>query len=433
MEDRGAAAAGEPTAEALERRVARCVVAQSLQAAGFTSARASALDALSAVLLGYLKEAGHVAHEAAEAAGRAQAALPDALVALEALGADVPRLMRHVEQCYAGEADELPFAQPLPRYPVRKRPRCAPSLLETGEPAAAHVPRWAPALPDAHTYAATPAHAPAVPDDRRVRLQLAEQTVGAEGAMARLADRLSPGAPADYTVAAPGRWGGLLTGPGVHARRAEEQALVLASAGGASVPLLRQGAPGGEALALHAPAAYRNPPSLAPILAAPHAEGEAEEAAQPEVAGWQPSEADAPAAEAIRRVWRDALGFRAFTAPAYAFAPPAVDVAQAAAARARLRAGCGERGARRGASGAGLCGGAAGGHVCAAAGARGAAERGRPGSAGQHLDARPAQQRAAGNYQRLARVKRCKRDGRGGPCTLRRARRAALCAVPPRP
>ena len=397
MEDRGAAAAGEPTAEALERRVARCVVAQSLQAAGFTSARASALDALSAVLLGYLKEAGHVAHEAAEAAGRAQAALPDALVALEALGADVPKMMRHVEQCYAGEADELPFAQPLPRYPVRKRPRCAPSLLETGEAAGAHVPRWAPALPDAHTYAATPAHAPAAPDDRRVRLQLAEQTVGAEGAMARLADRLAPGAPADYTVAAPGRWGGPLTGPGVHARRAEEQALVLAAAGGASVALLRQGAPGGEALALAPAAVYHNPPSLAPILAAAQPEGAADEAQQPEAAGWQPSEADAPAAEAIRRVWRCALGFRARSRDCHANAP------QAAAARARLRAGCGERGARRGAGCAGLCGGAARGHVCSAAWARGAAERAvRPGAAGQHLGAGPAQQRAARNHQRLA-------------------------------
>ena len=300
MEDRGAAPAGEPTAEALERRVARVVVAQSLQAAGFTSARASALDALSAVLLGYLKEAGHLAHEAAESAGRAQAALPDALVALEALGADAPRLLRYVERCYAGAADELPFAQPLPRYPVRKRPRAPPSLLETGEAAAAHVPRWAPALPDAHTYTATPAHAPAPADDRRVRLQLAEQTVGAEGAMARLADRLAPGAPADYTVAAPGRWGGPLTGPGVHARRAEEQAAALAAVPGADVALLRRG--GAADAPLAPPVAYHHPPSLAPLLAPPQQDGGAEEAQQPDAAGWQLADADAPAAEAIRRV-----------------------------------------------------------------------------------------------------------------------------------
>ena len=220
--------------------------------------------------------------------------------------------------------------------------------------------------------------------------------------MARLADRLAPGAPADYTVAAPGRWGGPLTGPGVHARRAEEQALVLAAAGGASVPLLRQGVPGGEALAV-APAAYHNPPSLAPILAAAQPEGAADEVAQPEAAGWQPSEADAPAAEAIRRVLRVALGFRARdNTPAHAPATPAAGASQAAAARARFRAGCGERCARRGACRAGLCGGAAWGHVCAAAGARGAAERAvRPGAAGQHLDAGPAQQRAARNNQRL--------------------------------
>jgi transcription initiation factor TFIID subunit 8 len=348
MEDRGAAPAGEPTAEALERRVARVVVAQSLQAAGFTSARASALDALSAVLLGYLKEAGHLAHEAAESAGRAQAALPDALVALEALGADAPRLLRYVERCYAGAADELPFAQPLPRYPVRKRPRAPPSLLETGEAAAAHVPRWAPALPDPHTYTATPAHAPAPADDRRVRLQLAEQTVGAEGAMARLADRLAPGAPADYTVAAPGRWGGPLTGPGVHARRAEEQAAALAAAPGADVALLRRG--GAADAPLAPPVAYHHPPSLAPLLAPPQTDGGAEEAQQPDAAGWQLADADAPAAEAIRRV---ALGLRRFRVafgviltrlsrvarrqlpPVHAFALDAASVARAAARAAR--------------------------------------------------------------------------------------------------
>jgi transcription initiation factor TFIID subunit 8 len=350
MEDRGAAPAGEPTAEALERRVARVVVAQSLQAAGFTSARASALDALSAVLLGYLKEAGHLAHEAAESAGRAQAALPDALVALEALGADAPRLLRYVERCYAGAADELPFAQPLPRYPVRKRPRAPPSLLETGEAAAAHVPRWAPALPDPHTYTATPAHAPAPADDRRVRLQLAEQTVGAEGAMARLADRLAPGAPADYTVAAPGRWGGPLTGPGVHARRVEEQAAALAAAPGADVALLRRGGATNHA-PLAPPVAYHHPPSLAPLLAPPQTDGGAEEAQQPDAAGWQLADADAPAAEAIRRV---ALGLRRFCV-AFGLILTRLSPCrtQAAAACARLRAGRGERGARRGACGAG--------------------------------------------------------------------------------
>ena len=167
--------------------------------------------------------------------------------------------------------------------------------------------------------------------------------------MARLADRLAPGAPADYTVAAPGRWGGPLTGPGVHARRAEEQALVLAAAGGASVPLLRQGVPGGEALAV-APAAYHNPPSLAPILAAAQPEGAADEVAQPEAAGWQPSEADAPAAEAIRRVASCARVSAACTAacsrvppctacrqlpPVHAFALDAASVARAAARAAR--------------------------------------------------------------------------------------------------
>jgi hypothetical protein len=302
----------EPSGEALERAVARVVVAQTAQSLGFTSARASALDALTAVMLRFLKEVGHVAHESAEAAGRAQPALPDALAALGALGADVPRLMTYVSRCLDGAEDEVPFAQPLPRYPVRKRPRCVPSFRESGDAPPAHVPAWAPSLPDAHTYVSTPAHAPAAPDDRRVRLELAEQTVSAEGALARLADRLAPGAPADYAVAAPGRWGGALTGPGVYERRAAEQAAVLASLPG-DTPYLRRGGVlprAGDAGASAAASA----PALAPLIAAaallapgdaPGAGGAADGAADggtaAAAAGWVAS-GDEPAAEAVRRV-----------------------------------------------------------------------------------------------------------------------------------
>jgi hypothetical protein len=306
----------EPSAEALERAVARVVVAQTARAQGFVGARASALDVLSSVLLRYLKEAGHLAHEAAEQAGRAQPALPDALRALGALGADVPRLMAQVQGCFDGALDEVPFAQPLARYPVRKRPRSAPSFRELGDAPPAHVPGWAPALPDAHTYRATPAHAPAPPDDRRVRLELAAQTVSAEGAMARLADRLAPGAPADYAVAAPGRWGGPLTGAGVYERRAAEQAAVLAAAP-RDTPWLRRGGvlprggdaeKGAEGLAAAAPAlaallaAPPAPPAADADAAAAAADGAAAGADAPAAAaGWVTS-ADAPAGEAVRHL-----------------------------------------------------------------------------------------------------------------------------------
>jgi hypothetical protein len=304
--DAAAPAPPEPSGEALERAVARVVVAQTAQSLGFTSARASALDALTAVMLRFLKEVGHVAHESAEAAGRAQPALPDALAALGALGADVPRLMTYVSRCFDGVEDEVPFAQPLPRYPVRKRPRCVPSFRESGDAPPAHVPAWAPSLPDTHTYVATPAHAPAAPDDRRVRLELAEQTVSAEGALARLADRLAPGAPADYAVAAPGRWGGALTGPGVYERRAAEQAAVLASLPG-DTPYLRRGGVlprAGDA------SGAASAPALAPIIAAaalpapgdaPGAGGAADAPGGGEAAGWVDT-GDEPAAEAVRRV-----------------------------------------------------------------------------------------------------------------------------------
>ena len=195
-------------AAALERSVARVAVAQTLKSLGFTSAKGGALEALVGVLLRFLSDAGHLTHESAQHAGRATPCLPDVLRALTLLGVDVSRLVTYVSACYQGTATEVPFAQPLPRYPVRKRPkRVNLSFQELGrQPPSQTVYKWLPALPDDHTYRGTAVHNPAPADDSRVRRELNTQTVGAEAKLAKLAEALEPAEATDYTSSA--RWGG---------------------------------------------------------------------------------------------------------------------------------------------------------------------------------------------------------------------------------
>ena len=212
--------------EVLERAVARVVCAQTALELGFSAARGGALDLLVAALQRFLAETAHRAHEAADSVGRASATLPDVLRSLAEgstadPGADVAKLVQHLRACAEGGARELPFAQPLGTYPARKRLRGggAPSYAElpgVAPPTHLPLPLWLPLLPDAHTYEHSEAHAPAGDGggegerDARVKRQLAQQTVGAEAALAGLADALQPDAPTDYAAAAPARWGGAL-------------------------------------------------------------------------------------------------------------------------------------------------------------------------------------------------------------------------------
>jgi len=224
------AAPVEESAAVLERAVARVAVAQILRSErlGFTAARASALEALTGVMLRFLTETAHLSHEAAEQAGRAGPCLPDVLRALRTLGVDVSRLVKHVSECNQGERREVPFAQPLPPYPVRKRPkRVTPSFQEAGEqPKGTHLPKWAPALPDKHALEATAAHKPAPADDTRVRRELNAQTVQAEKMLAKVDEALHPGKPTDAMVAP--RWGGPLDQSAyVHSQRLAEQRTAL--------------------------------------------------------------------------------------------------------------------------------------------------------------------------------------------------------------
>lgn len=149
-------------AERFPRAVAKTAVAQICESAGFHSIQLSALETLTDITIRYLCDLGKASQRYANLAGRTQSNALDAVAALEdSAGASfsdlhcpasssvcVKELIRFVEY-----GDEMPFAKPLPRFPVRKNPKPSPSFLQCGEtPSHPCIPPWLPAFPDPSTY-----------------------------------------------------------------------------------------------------------------------------------------------------------------------------------------------------------------------------------------------------------------------------------------
>ena len=123
--------------------IQRLVVAQVCDC--FDTVKSSAADALAEVLASYIKEIGRAAHECADVAGRTDVNIGDVLSALDAVGAKFQTIVRDAESF------EVPFAHALPaRLQIKRLPKRAPAFRELGERAEAHIPRFLPALPDAH-------------------------------------------------------------------------------------------------------------------------------------------------------------------------------------------------------------------------------------------------------------------------------------------
>ena len=53
---------------------------------------------------------------------------------------------------------EVPFEHNIAPFPLRKKSKPPPTFLARGEAPPPHIPAWLPALPDRHTYQATPAY-----------------------------------------------------------------------------------------------------------------------------------------------------------------------------------------------------------------------------------------------------------------------------------
>lgn len=190
------------------RAMARAAVAQALEAAGFDCTHRSAVDALVDVLLRYITHLGRAAAFHANLAGRTSANECDVIQSLEEIGADFDGFAgagtTSATRCLAGSAvvrdlaafvdskDELPFARPLPRFPVPCAPNPAPSFAAAGRGAAMrHVPDWLPAFPDPHTYVRTEVWSEQAARDRVDLVEQVRQRRKAEKSLLSLQQRLA--------------------------------------------------------------------------------------------------------------------------------------------------------------------------------------------------------------------------------------------------
>ncbi|KAL3142651.1 hypothetical protein ABBQ38_002960 [Trebouxia sp. C0009 RCD-2024] len=90
---------------------------------------------------------------------------------------------------------EVPFAHPLPHYPVSKEPRLAPSFADKKETPPPHIPTFLPAFPDKHTYVQTAAYAGHEHDPKQQRLAADKARRQAEKSLVKLHDRSMPPPP----------------------------------------------------------------------------------------------------------------------------------------------------------------------------------------------------------------------------------------------
>uniref|UniRef100_A0A0D6QY83 Transcription initiation factor TFIID subunit 8 n=1 Tax=Araucaria cunninghamii TaxID=56994 RepID=A0A0D6QY83_ARACU len=189
------------------RAVARVAVAQICEGAGFQGCQQSVLDALADIAVRYLRDLGKSAHYYANLAGRTDCNALDVIQALEDMNnaqgfagaADVTHRRLSASQTvrdvvhYTNRAEEIPFARPVPCFPVLKKRRreAIPSFIHMGEaPAHAHIPPWLPALPDPHTYVHTPVWNERKTDPRNDKIEQARQRRKAERSLLNLQQRL---------------------------------------------------------------------------------------------------------------------------------------------------------------------------------------------------------------------------------------------------
>ncbi|KAK7246732.1 hypothetical protein RIF29_41602 [Crotalaria pallida] len=147
--------------------IAKVSVAQVCESEGFQAFQQSALEVLSEVAARYIFNIGKSAHCCANLAGRAKCNVFDVIQGLEDMGSvqgftgasDIDHclessgVVREIVQ-FVNEAEPIPFAHAIPRFPIMKERVPAPSYSQRGdEPPDDHIPAWLPAFPDPQTPA----------------------------------------------------------------------------------------------------------------------------------------------------------------------------------------------------------------------------------------------------------------------------------------
>lgn len=186
------------------RAVSKTAAAQMCESVGFESFNESALEALSDIAVRYLCDLGKTASFYANLAGRTECNVFDIIQGLEDLGSSTGFLgasqvsdsltgsgaVREIIE-YVESSEDIPFAQPVPHFPVIRRQRATPSFVQMGEtPAFKHIPAWLPAFPDPHTYIHSPMWNERVTDPRADKIELARQRRKAESSLLSLQQRL---------------------------------------------------------------------------------------------------------------------------------------------------------------------------------------------------------------------------------------------------
>ncbi|OVA00816.1 Bromodomain transcription factor [Macleaya cordata] len=195
----------QPGGDDFGRAIARIAVAQICETTGFESFNESALDALSDIVIRYLRDLGKTANFYANLAGRMDCNVFDIIQGLEDLGfsqgfpsaSDVNHCLadsgtvRELTH-YVNLAEEIPFARTVPRFPITRNRKSTPSFLQIGEtPAGKHIPAWLPAFPDPHTYIHTPVWNERATDLKTDKVEQARQRRKAERSLLSLQQRLA--------------------------------------------------------------------------------------------------------------------------------------------------------------------------------------------------------------------------------------------------
>ncbi|CAI5998620.1 unnamed protein product [Closterium sp. NIES-65] len=140
---------------------------------------------------GHEQSVGDAAHAHAELAGRTDANANDVALALSDVGTSLGDLARFVE--FADDISSPSLAQAVPSFPVPRNPRfVAASFLQSGEdpPPRGDIPEWLPALPDPHTYIATPVWEARGQDKRQDRVEEGRERRRAEQSLVSLHQRM---------------------------------------------------------------------------------------------------------------------------------------------------------------------------------------------------------------------------------------------------
>ncbi|KAI3996832.1 hypothetical protein MKX01_021108 [Papaver californicum] len=169
--------------------IARIAVAQICETYGFQSFQQSALESLSDIAIRYLCELGKTAHFYANLTDRTECNVFDIIQGFEDLGSahgftgasDVNRCstssgtVTEIIQ-FVNYTEEIPFARPVPQFPVTKHRKPTPSFLQMSEiPEGKHIPNWLPAFPDRHTYTHSPTSSEREIDRRKEKNHRSEE------------------------------------------------------------------------------------------------------------------------------------------------------------------------------------------------------------------------------------------------------------------